>query len=111
MSGESAQLDLLDWLAAQAPSPAPAIPILEPKAAPTSPGPMLLTRVAPTCNMRRFYSVALAVSLFGEIGVVRRWGRIGSQGQSRTDWYDGAHDAESALEALLRAKQRRGYRP
>ncbi|TNC61573.1 WGR domain-containing protein [Rubellimicrobium roseum] len=60
--------------------------------------------------MRRFYSVALARSLWGECGVVRHWGRIGTPGQRRTDWYDGVPDAERALGSLLRAKRRRGYR-
>jgi predicted DNA-binding WGR domain protein len=41
--------------------------------------------------------------------VVRHWGRIGTSGQRRTDWYDELHEAESALEGLLRAKGKRGY--
>ena len=96
-------------MAAQPPSPALATPDLA--AAPTaqSPASVLLTRVDPACNMHRFYSLALSISLFGKYGVVRQWGRIGTTGQSRTDWYGGAKDAESALQALLTTKQRRGY--
>ncbi|EYD77720.1 hypothetical protein Rumeso_00678 [Rubellimicrobium mesophilum DSM 19309] len=59
--------------------------------------------------MRRFYSMALATSLFGECGGVRQWGRIGTSGQTRTDWYTALPEAEIALQALLRAKRRRGY--
>lgn len=108
---EPEQLDLLDWLAALPPAPPPTAPEFVPAPTINGPGPdlILLTRVAPSCNMRRFYSMALTVSLFGERGVVRNWGRIGTSGQVRTDWYDGADDAASALQALLRTKQRRGY--
>ncbi len=107
MSQEPVQLDLLDWLAMQAPCPTPVERASSP---PTSDGtPVLLTRVDPSCNMRRFYSVALAVSLFGETGVVRQWGRIGTEGQSRTDWYEGSGPAEAARQRLLSQKRRRGY--
>jgi len=109
MSGEPVQLDLLEWLASQGPCPAPAD--LSPDLPASDSTPMLLTRVDPSCNMRRFYSVTLATSLFGECGVVRQWGRIGTSSQSRTDWYEEAHEAGSALQALLRAKRRRGYTP
>ena len=104
------QLDLLDWLAVQASCPTAAEPSLVPPA-PDGIGPVLLTRVDPSCNMRRFYSVALATSLFGECGVVRQWGRIGTLGQTRTDWYDGSGPAEAARQQLLSQKQRRGDAP
>lgn len=108
---EPEQLDLLDWLAALPPSPPSVASELAPVFASPSHGPdsIFLTRVDPSCNMRRFYSVTLAVSLFGERGVVRQWGRIGTSGQTRTDWYEAPPEAESALQALLRAKRRRGY--
>ena len=105
---EPEQLDLLDWLAAQPPGPAPAAPCLEVVDLPINTEPLLLTRVDPSCNMRRFYSVALATSLFG---VVRRWGRIGRQGQSRTDWYERSGPAEAVRQMLVARKRRRGYVP
>ena len=108
---EPEQLDLLDWLSAQPPSPPSAAPGLAPtfNARTPDPDPVHLTRVDPSCNMRRFYSVALATSLFGECGVTRQWGRIGTSGQRRTDWYSHPPEAETALQGLLRAKRRRGY--
>lgn len=60
--------------------------------------------------MRRFYSLALAQSLWGEHGVVRQWGRIGSQGQRRTDWHEGPEAAAAELERMAKGKRRRGYR-
>ena len=106
------QLDLLDWLAAQLSGPPPTAPGPAPAFAGQGPNPALivLTRVDASCNMPRFYSLALAASLFGECGVVRQWGRLGTEGQRRTEWYVAHSEAESALQALLRAKQRRGYR-
>lgn len=111
---EPEQLDLLNWLAAQRPSPSvcPPVESASPPTHTTSAlAPVHLTRVDPACNMRRFYSLALAMSLFGEKGVERRWGRIGTAGQSQTDWYDESSEALSALQALLRAKRQRGYTP
>lgn len=109
---EPEQLDLLDWLAAQPPSPAVAVaPETGPARVASPMAPVHLTRVNLSCNMHRFYSLALATSLFGDCGVERRWGRIGTGGQSRTDWYDKASEAERALQALARRKRRRGYSP
>ena len=111
MSGEPVQLDLIDWLEAQALGPAPVNPSLQAGHPAANIGPVLLTRVDPSRNMRRFYSVALATSLFGEVGVLRQWGRMGSQGQSRTDWYAGSGPAEMARQKLVTQKRRRGYVP
>jgi predicted DNA-binding WGR domain protein len=108
---EPEQLDLLDWLAAQPPSSPPAAPELPPVHAAQSLDPVFLTRVDPSCNMRRFYSLALATSLFGECGVLRSWGRLGTSGQIRTDWYKDPGEAKCALQALHKAKHRRGYTP
>ena len=111
---EPEQLDLLDWLAAlppYSPAAAPVEPVSLGSGTPPDPAPVHLTRVDTTCNLRRFYGLAYATSLFGEHGVVRRWGRIGTAGQSRTDWYDEPSEAQTALQTLLRAKRRRGYAP
>ena len=110
---EPEQLDLLDWLAALPPNLPPTAPELAPafpgRSPDPSPSPVHLTRVDLSCNMRRFYSLALATSLFGEWGVRRQWGRIGAPGRERTDWYSKAQEAEGAFQAMLRAKRRRGY--
>ena len=106
------QIDLLDWLAAH-PSGSPEVmsSAFEDAIGAQDVTPVLLTRADPSCNMHRFYGLELATSLFGECGVVRHWGRIGSSGQSRTDWYGQSPEAEAALQALLRTKRGRGYSP
>ncbi len=62
-------------------------------------------------NMARFYTLSIEPDLFGGAALVRRWGRIGTGGQSRIDLH--ADEAEAVLRflALLSAKRRRGYRP
>jgi predicted DNA-binding WGR domain protein len=110
MRDQPVQLDLLDWLATRGPCPSPAEPLPPPPALDGT-GPVLLTRVDASCNMHRFYSVALATSFFGECGVVCQWGRIGSQGQRRTAWYQEVSRAEAARQKLVAQKKRRGYVP
>jgi predicted DNA-binding WGR domain protein len=70
----------------------------------------LLHRVDPELNMARFYRVEVLPDLFGDIIVERRWGRIGGRGQFRAASYRSTSLADAAAAALLRAKERRGYR-
>lgn len=68
-----------------------------------------LHRIDPARNMARFYRLSSAPSLFGDICVVREWGRIGRPGRMRIDLYEKGEDADAAREALSRVKRRRGY--
>jgi predicted DNA-binding WGR domain protein len=72
-----------------------------------------LRRVNPDRNMSRYYTVDVEVDLFGYTLLVRRWGRIGraGEGQQRVDEHTSDEAAAQALEALARAKTRRGYEP
>jgi predicted DNA-binding WGR domain protein len=47
--------------------------------------------------------------LFGAIRLVRNWGRIGTSGQELVEIYVTEVEAGQALEAVARAKRRRGY--
>ncbi len=60
-------------------------------------------------NMARFYALSLEPSLFGEIVLVRRWGRIGAPGRSRLEVFADERAAVTAMMALLRQKRARGY--
>ena len=51
-------------------------------------------------NMARFYSIAVERDLFGQVVLVRRWGRINSAGRTRLDEYRGEGEAMAALTAL-----------
>lgn len=68
-----------------------------------------LTRRDPSRNLARFYRMLLAPTLFGEWVLLREWGRIGSGGTVRADPYPNAGAALLAMQALVRAKLKRGY--
>jgi predicted DNA-binding WGR domain protein len=69
-----------------------------------------LTRIQPAHNAFRFYRLAVWPDLFGGYSVAREWGRIGSPGKLRLDCYESEEQALDALDRLVRAKHRRGYR-
>ncbi|MGB3315301.1 MAG: WGR domain-containing protein, partial [Albidovulum sp.] len=66
------------------------------------PDPLHLTRCNPDLNMARFYVIALEPTLFGEVAVVRSWGRIGSRGQVRMETFGEVQDADAAANRLGR---------
>ena len=70
---------------------------------------MLLIKTEPQGNMFRFYRMEIVRGLFGDWGLVRNWGRIGSSGQLRTDWFDTEDAAKDARFALQMTKAKRGY--
>ena len=70
---------------------------------------MHLTRIDPAANLHRFYRLDIVRGLFGDWGLTRNWGRIGSAGQTRTDWFDTETEAKDARLALHMVKARRGY--
>ena len=60
--------------------------------------------------MWRFYSLTLQPTLLGGVDLVRRWGRLGTQGGSMlTETYPDEASAQAALEKLAARKRRRGY--
>jgi predicted DNA-binding WGR domain protein len=69
-----------------------------------------LRRIDTGKNMARFYAVAIEPTLFGDWAVVRRWGRIGSHGQSMETWFSDPSPALACADRHEAAKRRRGYR-
>lgn len=63
----------------------------------------------PAQNMARFYRVSLAPTLFGEVSVLRSWGRIGTAGRTRVETFASPRLAEAAARQTRDAKERRGY--
>ena len=68
-----------------------------------------LARTDPDVNMDRFYHVELTAGLFDAAGVERVWGRRGTHGRHRVDWYKSNIEAVSAMLALVTEKKARGY--
>ena len=60
-------------------------------------------------NMARFYRVSIEPDLFGGVAIVRRWGRIGTDGRELRTWHPDAGQAEILADRAVAAKRRRGY--
>jgi predicted DNA-binding WGR domain protein len=68
-----------------------------------------LHRIDPDAHMARFYCIELAPTLFGEVAVLRRWGRIGTRGRTTTESWLSPCEAEEAAGRTLQQKLARGY--
>jgi predicted DNA-binding WGR domain protein len=60
-------------------------------------------------NMARYYRLSIEPNLFGEICLVRQWGRIGAKGQSKIHRFETESDAVDLFLDLLQQKRKRGY--
>ena len=70
---------------------------------------LVLERVDRARNMARFYVLSIEPTLFEDLALVRRWGRIGSAGRERIDLHPSRRVAQIELEKWLDRKRRRGY--
>ena len=68
-----------------------------------------LIKIDPSKNQYRFYHLHVQPGLFGDISVVREWGRIGRPGTVRMDWFAHMREAEKRLEQKTLEKLNRGY--
>ena len=69
-----------------------------------------LERYDPGRNLARFYRLELDHSLFGEVMLIRRWGRIGTAGRMAGTVMACPDAARRALTMWHMRKLRRGYR-
>ena len=60
-------------------------------------------------NMHRFYQMFLVQGLLGEWSLIREWGRVGSPGTVRKEWFETEEEAMTARQTLYDAKQKKGY--
>ena len=74
------------------------------------PDAVLLHRIDPAANMRRYYAVHLAPDLFGGCALVREWGRIGRSCRREIELFAAEGKAQDRLIAIAKAKRGRGYR-
>jgi predicted DNA-binding WGR domain protein len=70
---------------------------------------IVLTRIRPEKNERRFYAIDIAHDMFGHMLVSRNCGRIGTSGRQRYDPYPNLRSAQHALDAIAKSKRKRGY--
>ena len=71
---------------------------------------VFLRRIDPDLRMARFYTLMVERDLFGDVRLVRAWGRIGTRGDELVQIFATEAEAETALETVARRKRRRGYR-
>lgn len=69
-----------------------------------------LQRIRPERNERRFYRMEVMTDLFGTVLLLRRWGRIGTDGRQRDEPFMDETAAVAALDLWAARKLRRGYR-
>jgi predicted DNA-binding WGR domain protein len=70
---------------------------------------LVLERVDRAKNMARFYVLSIEPTLFEDLALVRRWGRIGSAGRERINLHPSRRVAQIELKKWLDRKRRRGY--
>ena len=68
-----------------------------------------LTRINSDQNMQRFYSLDIQPNLFGEWCLIRKWGRIRSNGRRMETSFSTLADAEKLQMKLAKAKRSKGY--
>jgi predicted DNA-binding WGR domain protein len=71
--------------------------------------PLMLRRVRPERNEQRFYALAVTADLFGNVVLMRHWGRIATAGKQREELHGDFASAVASLERLAKKKRRRGY--
>ncbi len=68
-----------------------------------------LERHDPDKNLHRFYQLFVTPGIFGDWSLVREWGRRGSPGTVRKDWFYTEEEAWIAGEKLKAIKEKKGY--
>ena len=72
--------------------------------------PVYLEKRDPALNMRRYYRIAVTPTLFGDVALVREWGRIGQRGGQRMEeWFTSEAEADAAGVSLAQKKRGKGY--
>lgn len=71
--------------------------------------PIYLERHDAAKNMHRFYQMYVSPGIFGDWSLVREWGRAGSPGTMRKEWFDSEEEAVIARQTLCDTKRKKGY--
>ncbi len=60
-------------------------------------------------NLHRFYQLFVTPGLFNDWSLIKEWGRVGSPGTVRKEWFDTREEAIVAGNKLCAAKCKKGY--
>ena len=72
--------------------------------------PIYLERHDTKKNMHRFYQLFVTPGLFDDWSLVKEWGRVGSPGTVRKEWFTTEEEAELASQKISGKKIKKGYR-
>ena len=72
---------------------------------------VFLRSIDPVRNRFRFYSLRLDRDLWGQRTLIRRYGRIGTNGHIYVESVSNISDAKKRMSELVEAKMKRGYLP
>ena len=73
------------------------------------PGAVLLHRIRPERDEKRFYFIAIGPALFDPLAVIRVWGRIGGHQRGMVTPCASPAEAQALATRLVRLRLRRGY--
>jgi predicted DNA-binding WGR domain protein len=68
-----------------------------------------LTCINPDENKYRFYCMSVQYGLFGNIYLIRQWGRIGTSGRKLMQSFDTMDEMHQEIQRLLEIRKKRGY--
>ncbi len=60
-------------------------------------------------NMHRFYQMFVTPGLFDNWSLIKEWGRVGSPGTVRKEWFDCEEAAVIAGQKIKNNKVKKGY--
>lgn len=72
---------------------------------------LYIERIDRQKNMARYYRLEISETLFGELCVTRRWGRIGARGQEMHHRFSTISDAIGCFLQIAKTKRMKGYKP
>ena len=61
-------------------------------------------------NMHRFYQMFVIPGLFNDWSLVKEWGRVGSPGMVRNEWFTTEQEAEMVSQKIMGKKIKKGYK-
>lgn len=68
-----------------------------------------LVSVDPDKNRHRFYTLTWQPALFSGGAIVRRWGRMGTEGRWRPLFFGSRESAQKTVEETLKRRMAHGY--
>ncbi len=68
-----------------------------------------LTNIDPSQNRYRFYHITIQLGFFENFCLIRRWGRVGSEGRRLSKSFETINELNKEMQRLLKMRERRGY--